>query len=318
MSTAAPVTVAVVSYNTREPLLSCLRALAPDAENGRADVWVVDNGSHDGSPEAARAEAPWATMLQPGANLGFGRAVNLVAGRTSAPWLLCANADVELEPGALAAMLSAGADEQVGAVAPRLVLPDACIQHSVHSLPTLAFTLAFNVGLPALSRRLAERMLLEGRYDPERVRAVPWAIGAVLLLRRQAFDAVGGFDKRQWMYAEDLDLGWRLRDAGWVLRYDPRARARHASGASTIPAFGDDRQRRFMRETYAVIERRRGLSVARVTAAINVAGAAGRVAWMTPPALFSRRWRARRRETMAWVTAHREGLRASPAEEPGP
>jgi N-acetylglucosaminyl-diphospho-decaprenol L-rhamnosyltransferase len=309
---AARVTVAVVSYNTRELLRRCLRALAPDAQDGLADVWVVDNGSGDGSPDAARAEAPWATVLEPGANLGFGRAANLVAARTATPWLLCANADVELEPGALRAMLMAGADARVGAVAPRLILPDGRTQHSVHSLPTPGFTLAFNLGLPALSRRLADRMLLEGRYDPERARTVPWAIGAALLVRRQAFDAVGRFDERQWMYAEDLDLGWRLRDARWVLRYEPAARARHASGASTVPAFGDSRQRRFMRETYAVIERRRGPRVARITAAMNVAGTAGRVAWMTPPAVLSRRWRARRRETAAWVTAHREGLRRSP------
>lgn len=314
MSDAAPVTVAVVSYNTRELLRRCLRALAPEVHSGRADVWVVDNGSDDGSPQAARADAPWATVVEPDVNLGFGRAVNLVAARAGAPWLLCANADVELEPGALATMLAAGADDRVGAVAPRLVLPDGRTQHSVHSLPTLRFTLAFNLGLPALSRRLADRMLLEGRYDAERARAVPWAIGAVLLMRRQAFDAVGGFDQRQWMYAEDLDLGWRLRDAGWALRYEPAARARHASGAATGPAFGDMRQRRFMRETYAVIERRRGPRTARATAAINVAGAAGRAAWMTPPALLSPRWRARRQETVAWVTAHREGLRPAPAE----
>ncbi len=315
MPTAAPVTIAVVSYNTRELLCRCLRALAPDAREGRADVWVVDNGSGDGSPDAARAQAPWATVLEPGANLGFGRAINLVAARTAAPWLLCANADVELEPGALGAMLAAGADGRVGAVAPRLILPDGRTQHSVHSLPTLGFTLAFNLGLPALSRRLADRMLLEGRYDPERARAVPWAIGAALLVRREAFDAVGRFDERQWMYAEDLDLGWRLRDAGWVLRYEAAARARHASGASTAPAFGDSRQRRFMRETYAVIERRRSPRVARITAAMNVAGAAGRVAWMTPPAVLSRRWRARRRESAAWVSAHREGLRRTPADQ---
>jgi GT2 family glycosyltransferase len=318
VSTAAPVTVAVVSYNTRELLSRCLGALAADARDGRADVWVVDNGSRDGSPEAARAEAPWATVLQPGANLGFGRAVNLVAQRTTAPWLLCANADTALEPDALAAMLAAGADGRVGAVAPRLILPDGRTQQSVHSLPTLGFTLAFNLGLPALSRVLADRMLVEGRCDLARARAVPWAIGAVLLVRRQAFDAIGGFDERQWMYAEDLDLGWRLRDARWALRYESAARAQHASAAATAPAFGDTRQRRFMRETYGVIERRRGARTARLTAAINVAGAMGRVAWMTPPALVSGRWRARRRETMAWVTAHREGLRPSPGEAPAP
>ncbi len=302
------VTIAVVSHNTRELLLRCLRSMAADAEAGRADVWVVDTGSDDGSAQAARAGAPWATVLEPG-NLGFGRAVNLVAARTRGTWLVCANADVELDPGTLSAMLAAGADRRVGAVAPRLVLPDGRTQHSVHSLPTLRFTAAFNLGLPALSPRLADRLLLDGRYDPTRTRSVPWAIGALLLLRRRAFDDVGGFDERQWMYAEDLDLGWRLREAGWATLYAPAARARHASGAATGPAFGDARRARFMRETYAAIARRRGTRVARLTASINVAGAMARVAWMTAPALVSARWRARRRDTAGWVAAHREGLR---------
>jgi N-acetylglucosaminyl-diphospho-decaprenol L-rhamnosyltransferase len=309
---APPVTVAVVSYNTRELLLRCLRSLADDAGAGRADVWVVDNGSADGSAEAAERHAPWATVLRPAENLGFGRAVNLVAGRTRGEWLLCANADVELEPGALRALL-AGAGvggPRVGAVVPRLILPDGRTQHSVHSLPTLRFTLAFNLGVQCLSPDLADRMLVGGRYDAERGRAVPLAFGALMLLRRRAFAAVGGFDERQWMYAEDLDLGWRLRDAGWLTRYEPRGRARHAAGASTEVAFGDQRAVRFMRETYAVIARRRGPAVARVTAAINVCGAAARMAGMTPPALLSRRWRGRRREMRAWVVAHAQGLRA--------
>lgn len=314
MFTPAPVTVAVVSYNTRELLCRCLRALAPDVRDGRADVWVVDTGSRDGSPEAARAEAPWATVRELDANVGFGRAVNFVAARTLSPWLLCANADVELEPGALAAMLAAGADARVAAVAPRLLLPDGRTQHSVQSLPTLRFTLAFNLGLPALSARLSDRMLLEGRYDPDRARTVPWAIGALLLVRRTAFHVVGDFDERQWMYAEDLDLGWRFNAVGYLVRYEPGARARHASGASTGPAFGDERRRRFMRETYAVIARRRGPWVARLTAAINVAGALARMAWMTPPALVSGRWRERWRDTRGWVTAHREGLRRARGE----
>ena len=308
---AAPVTVAVVSYNTCELLLRCLRSLEPEVSSGVAEVWVVDNGSSDGSAAAARAQAPWARVLTPGANLGFGRAVNLVAAQTRGTWLIAANADVALEPGALAALLAAGADRRVGCVAPRLVLADGRTEHSVHSLPTIAFTLAFNLGVQRLSRRLADRMLLAGLYDNERPRAVPWAIGALLLLRRRAFDAVGGFDERQWMYAEDLDLGWRLRDAGWITLYEPAARVRHASGAATAVLFGDRRVHRFMRATYAVLALRRGPARARTTAAINVFGAAARVAWMAPSAILARSRRGPLRETLVWLSAHRQGLRAT-------
>jgi GT2 family glycosyltransferase len=309
----APVTIAVVSWNTRELLVACLRSLEPEARSGRAAVVVVDNGSADGSAQAARAAAPWAEVLEAGRNLGFGTAVNLVAGRSTGEWLAIANADVAVEPGALAALLDRCAgDPGIGAAAPRLTLPDASTQHSVGPLPTVMLALAFTLGLQRLIPGLGDRLCLEGYWNPERPREVPWAIGAFQLLRRSAFDAVGGFDERQWMYAEDLDLGWRLRDAGWTTRYEPAARVRHAASAATAVAFGEQRVGRFTRATYAVILRRRGPVRAWTTAAINLVGAGARVAWMTPLAVVDRRWRGRRRECLGWLAAHRQGLR-SPA-----
>lgn len=305
----APVTAAVVSWNTRELLLRCLESLAPEAEAGRVEVRVVDNGSGDGSAEAARELAPWVGVLEPGRNLGFGRAVNLVAAETRSDWLLAANADVALRPGALAAMLAAGQDPRVGCVAPRLILPDGSTEHSVHPFPTLGFTAAFNLGLHRLSPRLAERLCLEGAWDPSRSRAVPWAIGACLLLRRRAFEDAGRFDEGLWMYAEDLDLGWRLRQRGWVTRYEPAAIALHESGAATRTAFGEQRASRFMAATYELLARRRGRPRALATAALNVAGAVARLAWMAPLASVLPRWRAPAAETRRWLRAHLAGMK---------
>jgi GT2 family glycosyltransferase len=313
MNTACRVTVAVVSFNTRELLLRCLRSLEPEVDRGLAQVWVVDNGSSDGSVAAARRAAPWARVVEMDTNVGFGRAVNVVARASESDWLAPANADVAIEPGALQAMLAAGADARVGCVAPRLVLPDGATQHSVYPFPTIPFTLAFNLGLHRASRRLADELCLEGFWNSERPRTVPWAIGAFLLLRRRAFQAVGGFDERRWMFAEDLDLGWRLHDAGWLTRYEPDARVLHRAGAATDAAFGDDRVPRFMRETYAVVVRRRGLARAWITAALNVAGAAARVAWMAPLATVLRRWRAPLERSRMWLAAHRQGLRSRSA-----
>jgi N-acetylglucosaminyl-diphospho-decaprenol L-rhamnosyltransferase len=278
-------------------------------EAGRAEVWVVDNASSDGSAATARRAAPWAHVVESGTNLGFGRAINLVARRTDTPWLLAANADVALEPGALAALLEAGRHPRVGCVAPRLLREDGSTEHSVHPFPTVPFTLAFNLGLHRASRRIADRLCLEGAWDSERPRAVPWAIGACLLLRRAAFDEVGGFDERQWLYAEDLDLAWRLHERGWVTRYEPRSRVRHRSGAATAAAFGPDRSGRFMAATYALLARRRGPARMWATAALNIAGAACRVAWMTPLAIAFGRWRAPREQSRRWLRAHARGLR---------
>jgi GT2 family glycosyltransferase len=263
------ITVAVVSYNTRSLLERCLASFSGTG----ADVWVVDNGSTDGSADVV----PPARLLQPGRNLGYGAAVNLVASQTSSEWLVAANADVELaDPGVLARLVSVAAgDGRVGAVAPRLLLPDGSVQHSVLPFPSVRFTLAFALGVTSVSS-LGDRACVPGRWDPSRARVVPWAVGALLLLRRSAFEAVGGFDERQWLFAEDLDLGWRLTRAGFVTRYEPSAVAVHHESAATGAAFGSSRVLRTQAATYDWIARRRGPVRARVVAGLNVAGALAR------------------------------------------
>src|SRR6202011_88109 len=107
-------------------------------------------------------------------------------------------------------------DPGAGAVAPRLVLPDGTTQHSVFAFPTVPFAFILATGAYRHWAGLADRLAIPGHWDSARSRRVPWAVAAFLLIRRAAWDQLGGFDERQWMYAEDLDLGWRLREAGWT------------------------------------------------------------------------------------------------------
>lgn len=306
----APVALAVVSWNTRDLLAACLDSLRPEVDTGRADVWVVDNASGDGSPELVETRYPWAKLIASKENLGFGPAVNEVARRTGSDWIAPANADIRLDPGALECLLSAGvADPGAGAIAPRLVSRDGSTQHSVFPFPTVRFTLLYNLGVHRLSPRLADRWCLVGHWDPDRKRRVPWAVGALLLVRRAAWDQVGGFDEEQWMYAEDLDLGWRLRQAGWHTRFEPRAVVHHEGAAATSQVWGDDRALRWHVSTYAWLLRRRGSLVARTNALLNVGGAAARTALLTPGALiWPKRWGAARRAAVGTARAHRSGL----------
>jgi GT2 family glycosyltransferase len=305
----AEVAIAVVSWNTRELLDACLSSLERDVERGRAEVWVVDNGSSDGSPAMVRERHSWVHLLEAD-NVGFGAAVNRVAALTATPWIAAANADVELTPGALEAMLQAGAaHREAGVIAPQLVLGDGQVQHSVHPFPTLTLTLTFNLGLAQAIRALGDQLTIEGRWDPTRARTVDWALGAFVLIRREAWDAVGGFDQRQWMYAEDLDLAWRLRRAGWRTWFAPSAVVRHAGAASTSQAWGAQRSEQWMWSTYAWMLRRRGPAFVRVTALVNVFGAVARAALLTPgvyrdPARFA----DRRAEMLEWARLHRIGL----------
>jgi GT2 family glycosyltransferase len=269
----ADVAIAIVSWNLRDRLAACLESLRADHEAGRAEVWVVDNGSSDGSPQLVREHHPWVRLIACERNLGYGPAVNLVAARTNTtPWLAPANADLRLEAGALAALLEAGArDPGAGALAPRLVLPDGRTQHSVHPFPSVRVATAVNLGLAARlpGLGLGERLCLEGHWNPERPRAVPWAHGALLLVRRRAWEAAGGFDDAMWFYAEDLDLCWRLRRAGFTVRYVPSARVHHEHAVAATAAWGDERHVRSQAAAYAWMRRRRGRPRAAAVAALN-------------------------------------------------
>jgi N-acetylglucosaminyl-diphospho-decaprenol L-rhamnosyltransferase len=305
------VTIAVVSWNTRELLARCLESMRADADVGLAEVWVVDNASGDGSAEMVRERFDWVRLHASDDNLGFGPAVNLVAERTESDWIAPSNADIEFEPGALAALLDAAeADPAAGSLAPRLVTPDGASQHSVHSFPSLHLALAVNLGLAAVVPGLGDRLCLERRWDPERKRRLDWAHGAFLLVRRSAFEAVGRFDPAQWMYAEDLDLAWRLAEAGWATRYVPAARVRHEVSAAARQAFAEQRRERHMAAAQDWMRRRRGVAVARAYAAINALGSAVRLGALIPMARLRPAKYAGRRELEAdYLRLHRAGLR---------
>lgn len=270
---SAKVTIAVVSWNTRDLLAECLTSMHDDVRASLADVWVVDNASSDASAAMVKARFPWVHVISSEVNLGFGAAVNLVAERTQSDWLAPANADIRLGPDALRTLVQAGAEHpKAGALAPRLILPDGTTQRSVYPFPTLGFTVAQALGIAERNTKLARRWCLERGFDQDRAREVPWAVGAFLLIRSEAWRAAGGFSPHQWMYAEDLDLGWRVSRAGFSTWYIPEAHVHHAESASTRQAWGEERHYRWHVSTYAWLLRRRGGLIARTIALVNVTG----------------------------------------------
>jgi N-acetylglucosaminyl-diphospho-decaprenol L-rhamnosyltransferase len=275
----APVVVVVVSWNTRELLDRCLQSLQPGAQAGLAEVWVVDNASSDGSAVMVRGRHAWVQLVDSDVNLGYGAAVNLVAEQTSSRWLACANSDVALRPGALETLVAAGEqDSGAGIVAPRLLLPDGTTQHSAWAFPTLGATAIQNLGPLLVPRRCADRLALRGAWNPDRPRRIPWAVGAFLLVRRAAWDAAGGFDSEHWMSAEDLDLGWRMREAGWATRYEPRAVVEHEESAATGQVWGRDLPVHWQRCAYAWMLRRYGRPRTVAVGLLNLVGSGGRLA----------------------------------------
>ena len=147
-----------------------------------------------------------------------------------------------------------------------------------------------------------------GYWDSGVARRVPWAIAAFLLVRRAAWDEVGGFDERQWMYAEDLDLGWRLRQAGWATRYEPRAVVDHDHAASTTQLWGEELAPHWQRSTYGFIARRRGGSYARAVAFLNVIGAIVRWARLAVRSAKEPELTELRKAHARWVLVHAKAL----------
>jgi GT2 family glycosyltransferase len=197
----AELDVAIVTYRPDPGLFQQLiSSLAePTRHAPRLSLLVQDNGDDEAAREAilAIAQAPGVfarvEVAASGANVGFGRGVNAALARGTAPLVLVLNQDCVLEPGALDALLDAA-----------------------HASPD-------NVAAWEMRQVPFEH---PKAYDPATL-DTPWVSGAAMLLRRAAFDDVGGFDPRLFMYAEDVDLSWRLRARGWRLTYQPRAAVVH-------------------------------------------------------------------------------------------
>lgn len=234
-SAAEPVAVVLVTYQSAADLPSCLDVLPAAAGPHPLEMVVVDNASRDHSAEIARARG--LKVLEQPANLGLSRAINLGAAQTAAPWLLVVNPDARLAAGSLARMVATAAtDARIGAVGPRLWKLDGSVYPTGRRFPSILMGTLHAVLGTVWPANPATRRYHLADLERDAPTRVDWVSGACLLLRRAAFDDVGGFDERYFMYFEEIDLCLRLARAGWAVVYDPGAEAWHAVGGSTRSA----------------------------------------------------------------------------------
>ena len=224
------VAAVLVSYNVRDLLLRCIGSLRDD---GVDTIVVVDNDSKDDSVDAVRRAFPDVDVVPLGHNHGFGGGVNRAVQRTSTPYVLVTTPDVIVEPGstkALVAVLDESPD--VGLVAPRVDTPDGELYPSVRRFPNLVDATG-HAFLHFLWRdNPFSRRYKMADWDHRSASDVDWVAGTHFLVRRSAWDAVGGFDEQFFMFVEDVDLCWRLHRAGWRVRYEPASRVEHEVSGS--------------------------------------------------------------------------------------
>lgn len=223
--------VVTVTYSPGEYLDAFVRSIGP-ATVVDPPIVLADNGSTDGAPEAAEREFDRVRLLRTGSNLGYGGAINLAV-RSLDPkpdFVLVVNPDVVFAPGAIDALLdAAGRWPRAGALGPLIREPDGSVYPSARAVPGLVSGAGHALlGTVWPSNPWTRRYKQED--SPTTERPVGWLSGACLLLRREAFDSVGGFDARYFMYMEDVDLGDRLGKAGWLNVFVPEAEVTHAKG----------------------------------------------------------------------------------------
>ena len=251
--------IVIVSFNTRELLRACLASLRDCTLPLRAVV--VENASRDGSAAMVRERFPDVELIELAENSGFAagtnigirrvlsseraalRASNTAAAKpkieTAQPeYVLLLNPDTQVHPGAIEALASfLGAHPRVGAVGPRLLNPDGTVQPAAFRFPTLAMT-ALDLFPPgeALPGRLYNSWW-HGRYPNEPFAQQPFPIdhplGACILTRRTVIEQAGELDEQFFMYAEEVDWCYRVRQAGWAIWQEPRALVTHVGGAAT-------------------------------------------------------------------------------------
>jgi N-acetylglucosaminyl-diphospho-decaprenol L-rhamnosyltransferase len=226
----ADVAAVVVTYNGLPYVERSLESVAG------LDTVVVDHGSTDGTLELVRERFPSVRLVEQ-ENLGLAAGWNRGIRDTSAPYVLVLNADAWLVGDAVSQLVRLADERQkAGYIGPKLLNPDGTLQPSVRSFPTpwrLATEYFFLRKLAPGSRAL--NAFYGAGFSHDEVREVDFTKGAAFLLRRAAFDEVGPFDEKFFLFSEETDWCYRLREAGWQVLFDAEAEAVHVGGASWRP-----------------------------------------------------------------------------------
>jgi GT2 family glycosyltransferase len=322
--------IVVVSWNTRELLLACLASIEREILGGSAvprlalETLVVDNGSEDGSAEAARDGFPWVEVIALSENLGFSGGCNVGLRRAKGRHVLLLNSDTVVLAGAVercVAYLDAHPD--VGIVGPQLLHPDGRLQNSIHAHPRL---------LTELGPRGVLETLLPGRFPSKRFHHaepidVPAVLGAAFFVRRSVLEEVGLLSEDYFLFLEETDYCLRVLQAGYRVVHVPDARIVHVFGASSKKRLPAETRIEYQRSLLLFFRKHRGPLATALLLALRAAKALLYVVVRAPGALVSRRLRERwdqDRRVLAWYLQGRpadwgiRGRRRVGGEDPAP
>ncbi|MEW5922745.1 MAG: glycosyltransferase family 2 protein [Candidatus Zixiibacteriota bacterium] len=229
------VSAIVVTFNSAEGIESCLKALSTEIASVGGDIIVYDNGSHDSTIRAVETGFPHIHLYRSSRNIGFGAGCNQAVAKSESEYILFANPDLIIDTGALAVLIETMSKlPDAGAVAARMRHPDGSFQPTCRKLPT-SNNIFFSRGSIFGGRSEKNGYTLD---DFGATAEVPAAAATCLLMRRDFFLSLGGFDERFFVFMEDTDLCMRIAAAGKKVYFEPRAGGIHHWGkGSSVSSF---------------------------------------------------------------------------------
>jgi hypothetical protein len=228
------ITIVIVNWNTEDLLAQCLYSLEENvlaAEDLNTETIIVDNSSTDGSSTMVRKRFPWVYLIENSENVGFARANNQVLRDACGRYVVLLNSDTLVHPDAFETMVEfMDTFPRAGGGGPRLLNEDGTLQPSCHPMLTPGREFWRLMFLDEIWHRATYK---QADWDIGKSRRVEVIKGACLMLRREALDEVGLLDERYFMYTEEMDLCYRLLQAGWELWWVPQAVVTHYGEASS-------------------------------------------------------------------------------------
>lgn len=221
-------TISIVNYNAGDYLIKCLESLRKVSKDLEFDVWVVDNASKDGSFEKAKKDFPEFNFVLNRKNLGFGKAHNLILKKAKTPYVLTLNPDSEVLSGTISFMFDyMEKNPDVGISTCKVEKEDGSLDIASHrGFPTPMASFRYFFLKDDSLYHLTKRNMNE-------IHEIDSVVGAFMFMRKSVLEKVGYFDEDYFLYGEDIDLCFRVKEAGFKIMYIPEVRILHVKGVSS-------------------------------------------------------------------------------------
>ncbi len=228
-------TIVIISYNTKELTIECLRSIFSKKWQAKFSVFVVDNASTDGSPQAVKKAFPKVRLVRLERNLGFARGNNLALRKAKSAYYLLLNSDTEVTIGSIDNLLQFARNSDFAIASCKLLNKDGTFQPNGGQLPNFWPMFLWLSGLDDMVNKFKTVDSYQAGNEKyyRSGREVGWVSGSVMLIRGDVFKKVGYLDDKIFMYGEDVEFCWRAKRSGFDVGWTDQATVFHLGGASS-------------------------------------------------------------------------------------